>query len=431
MKRHIHLLLFLVLLSCCSYAQSKLKAIKAGKVIDVLSGTVLKDQIILIDSNKITAIGSNIGIPANAEVIDLSHATVLPGLIDSHTHLSSEPSGDYYGDIFRKTPIDYAVQAHIYAERTLMAGFTSCRDLGGHDLIDVSLKNAINKGIIPGPRMYVAAFALGATGGHSDLTGFNPDMRMNSNPDFTGVANGTEEIRKRVRNNVKWGADVIKFMATAGVLSEEESVGAPQYSAEEMKALVDEAHMWGKKVAAHAHGTEGIKRAVIAGVNSIEHGSILDDECIRLMKEKGTYLVPTIYALDYIIATYGNKGFPEKILNKARAISKQKEEGLVKAIKAGVKIAYGTDASVMPHGLNGKDFAYLVKAGMTPMQAIQTATVNAADLLGVTASSGSITAGKFADIIAVSNDPVADVSSLEHVQFVMKNGVVYKNEIKH
>jgi imidazolonepropionase-like amidohydrolase len=229
---------FLSLLSCS--AQSKYKAIKAGRLIDVVTGTVLTNQIILIDSNKITAVGAGLTIPANAEIIDLSNATVLPGLMDCHTHMSSEPSGDYYGDLFRKTPIDYAVQAHVYAKRTLLAGFTTCRDLGSQELIDVSLKNAINKGIIPGPRLLVACFALGATGGHSDMTGFNPSLTMNTNPDFTGVANGTDEIRKRVRNNIKWGADVIKFMATAGVLSEEESVGAPQYSFEEMKALVDE-----------------------------------------------------------------------------------------------------------------------------------------------------------------------------------------------
>jgi imidazolonepropionase-like amidohydrolase len=222
---------------------------------------------------------------------------------------------------------------------------------------------------------------------------------------------------------------VIKFCATAGVLSEEESVGAPQYSAEEMKTIVDEAHMWGKKVAAHAHGTEGIKRAVLAGVNSIEHCSVLDDETVRLMKEKGTYMVPTMYALDYIIDNYTKKGFPEKILEKARSLHKQKAEGLAKAVKAGVKIAYGTDAAVMPHGLNGKDFTYLVKAGMTPMDAIRTATVNAADLLGVSDKSGAITKGKYADIIAVKGDPTKDITLLENVAFVMKDGVVYKNEI--
>lgn len=425
------LLTVLIFITCCTiaFSQTKIKAIKAGKLIDVIGGTVLNNQIILIENNKITAIGSSITIPENAEIIDLSKSTVLPGLIDCHTHLSSEPTDDYYGDIFRKTPIDYAVQAHIFTKRTLQAGFTTCRDLGSSDLIDISLRDAINNGIIEGPRMLVACFTLSSTGGHADMSGFNPAIRMNSNPEYTGVADGVDEIRKRVRNNIKWGADVIKFCATAGVLSEEESVGAPQYSLEEMKAIVDEAQMWGRKVAAHAHGTEGIKRAVIAGVNSVEHCSIVDDETVKLMKEKGTYMVPTMYALDYIIENFGKKGYPVKIINKAKSIAKQKQEGLVKIIKGGVKIAYGTDAAVMPHGLNGKDFAYLVKAGMTPMQAIQSATVNAADLLDITAKTGSITAGKWADIIAVNENPINDIKVLEQVQFVMKDGIVYKNEI--
>jgi imidazolonepropionase-like amidohydrolase len=416
------LLAFCVIVS----AQTTVKAIRAGKLVDVVAGKLLTNQIILIDSGKIIAVGPALSIPKGAEIIDLSNATVLPGLIDCHTHLSGQPSDDYYADIFRKTVLDYAMEAPIYAKRTLQVGFTTCRDLGSSDLLDISLRNAINNGTIEGPRLLVSCFALGSTGGHSDLTGFNPNIKYTSNPEFTGVADGVDEIRKRVRNNVKWGADVIKFCATAGVLSEEESVGAPQYSAEEMKALVDEAHMWGKKVAAHAHGTEGIKRAVLAGVNSIEHCSILDDEAIRLMKEKGTYMVSTMYALDYIIDNFAKKGFPEKIINKAKSLSRQKAEGLVKAIKAGVKIAYGTDAAVMPHGLNAKDFIYLVRSGMTAMQAIQSATVNAADLLDISAKTGSITVGKYADIIAVIGDPLADVSLLEHVSFVMKEGVVYK-----
>jgi imidazolonepropionase-like amidohydrolase len=411
-----------------SLATARTKAIRAGRVIDVIAGTTLQNQIILIDSNIITAIGPSLSIPAGAEIIDLSNATVLPGLIDCHTHLSFEPSGDYYGDIFRSTPIDYAIQAPIYAKRTLMAGFTTCRDLGSDALIDISLRNAINSGKVDGPRLLVAAFPIGATGGHVDITGFNPSLSFNANPDMTGVADGVDQIRKRVRNNVKWGADVIKFCATAGVLSEEESVGAAQYSLEEMKALVDEAHMWGKKVAAHAHGTQGIKRAIRAGVNSVEHCSIVDDETIQLMKQNGTYMVPTMYALDYIIINYSNKGFPDKIINKAKSIAAEKQEGLGRIVRGGVKIAYGTDAAVMPHGLNGKDFRYLVKAGMSPMQAIQTATVNAADLLGVTKTSGSISKGKFADIIAVEDNPLNDISLLEDIPFVMKDGVVYKNE---
>jgi imidazolonepropionase-like amidohydrolase len=430
MTHRILLLTILLINSLNAAIGGPLKAIKAGRMLDVTTGTVLRNQVILIDSNVIIAVGATLHIPDEAEVIDLSNATVLPGLIDCHTHLSGEPSDDYYADLFRSTPIDNAMIAPIYARRTLMAGFTTCRDLGSDALIDVSLRNAINSGKIEGPRLLVATFPIGATGGHVDFNGFNPAISFNGNPDYTGIADGVDQIRKRVRNNVKWGADVIKFCATAGVLSEEESVGAPQYSFEEMKALVDEAHMWGRRVAAHAHGTEGIRRAIRAGVNSVEHCSIVDDATIQLLKERGTYMVPTMYALDYIISNFSKKGFPPKIIAKAKSLLEEKQDGLRRMVAAGVKIAYGTDAMVMPHGLNAKDFSYLVKAGMTPMQAIQTATVRAADLLDISKKSGSISKGKYADIIAVAGDPLADVTVLETVQFVMKDGVVYKGSNK-
>ena len=425
----LSILIFVFIISATSIGQN-LKAIKAGKMIDVLNGTILTNQIILIDSNKIVDIGPSLAIPSNAEVIDLSNATVLPGLMDCHTHLTWEPGDNYYEDIFRKTPIDYAVRAPIYLKRTLEAGFTMCRDVGSDQLIDISLRDAVNDGSIPGPRMLVATFAIGATGGHVDLTGFNPNIDWKYNKDYTGVADGIDEIRKRVRNNIKWGADVIKFAATAGVLSEEESVGAAQFSLEEMKAIVEEAHRWGKRVAAHAHGTEGIKLAIEAGVTSIEHGSLIDDEGIRMMKEKGTWLVADIYNDDYILSDYAKKGFPEKILNKERMIGKLQRENFQKAVKAGVKIAYGTDAGVYPHGWNGKQFFYMVKFGLTPMQAIQSATINAADLMGWKDRTGSITKGKLADLIAVEKNPLEDITILEHVKFVMKDGVVYKNELK-
>ena len=411
------------------HGQQKMKAIKAGRVVDVVSGKMLTNQIILISNDTIVNIGASITIPADADIIDLSNATVLPGLIDCHTHLTVEPGGNYYADIFRKTTADYAMRAPIYAKHTLQAGFTTCRDLGAGDLVDISLRNAINEGVIEGPRMLVATFALGATGGHSDLTGFNPNISWKGNQDFTGVADGVDEILKRVRNNIKWGADVIKFCATAGVLSEEESVGAPQYSLEEMKAIVDEAHMWGKKVAAHAHGTEGIARAVLAGVNSIEHGSIMDTETLQLMKQKGTYYVPTIYVGDYVIQEFAKKGYPEKILNKARLIMPGLAASFSNAVKAGIKIAYGTDAGVFPHGLNAKQFSHMVRYGLTPMQAIQAATINSADLLGWKAKIGSIEKGKYADIIAVIDNPLDNIATLEQVTFVMKGGIVYKNEM--
>ena len=424
------LLSVLLCLPTLLFAQTNITAIKAGKLIDAQTGKVLSDQIILIEADTIKQVGSNISIPANATVIDLSKAVVLPGLIDCHTHLTGQPSGDYYGDIFRKTPADAAIASTVYAKATLEAGFTTCRDVGAPAFVDVALRNAINSGVVPGPRMEVATLFIGSTGSHGDLNGFSPYLDWQFPKEMSGVANGVDELRRQVRYNIKYGADVIKFGASAGVLSEEESVGAPQFTQEEMNAIVDEAKMWGKKACAHAHGTEAIKMAVKAGVASIEHGSFIDAEGIELMKQHGTYLVADIYNDDYILSEYAKLGFPEKILNKERLVGGTQRENFAKAVKAGVKIAFGTDAGVYPHGWNGKQFFYMVKFGLTPMQAIQAATVNAADLLGWSNKVGSITPGKYADIIAVSADPIADVKSLENVGFVMKGGVVYKNTLQ-
>lgn len=407
-------------------APAKRVALRAARLVDVKNGRVLNNPVVLIEGERITAVGANLSVPAGVEVIDLGGATLLPGLIDCHTHLTSQP-GNYYEDIFRKSPIDYAVVAHVYARRTLEAGFTTIRDVGAGEFIDVALKKAIEAGTIPGPRMQVATLAVGATGGHGDLSGFSPYLKFGQ---FSGIADGEIEIRKLVRFEVKNGADVIKLIATAGVLSEEESVGAPQFTQSEMNAVVDEAGMWGRKVAAHAHGAEGIKRAVRAGVASIEHGSLIDDEGIRLMKERGTYLVADVYNDDYILAEFGRLGYPEKIIEKERLVGRLQRENFQRAARAGVKIAYGTDAGVYPHGGNAKQFAHMVRWGLTPMQAIQAATVNAADLLGWSDRIGAIETGRFADIIAVSGgDPLGDVTVLERIAFVMKGGVVFKNEL--
>jgi imidazolonepropionase-like amidohydrolase len=429
--RNIAASFFLIVVSVIALSaqnQPKVIVIKAGRLIDTINGRVLENQTIVIEGDKIKSVGQGIAIPSGAEVIDLSRSTVLPGLSDSHVHITGQAGADYYETLFRRSVIDEAVSANIYARRTLEAGFTTVRSLGSGPFVEIALRDAINRGDLAGPRIIAANMYIGSTGSHGDLTGFSPWLGDRTPPEMSGIADGVDEVRKKVRYLIKYGADVIKFGATAGVLTEEASVGAPQYSQEEMDAIVAEAHLHGVKVAAHAHGTEGIKMAIKAGVDSIEHGSFLDDEGIRMMKERGTYLSADIYNDDYILAEYSKFNTPQKIIEKEKLVGRKQRENFKKAVLAGVKIAFGTDAGVYPHSWNAKQFAKMVEWGMTPMAAIQASTIGNADLFGWSDRIGSITPGKFADIIAIDGDPLTNVSLLENVGFVMKGGVIYKSK---
>ena len=420
-------------LGVMAFAQQvpKVTVIRAGRLIDTAAGRVLENQTIIVEGEKIKAVGPNLQAPAGADVIDLSRMTVMPGFSDAHVHITGQSgTAEYYESIFRRTVMDEAVSAHIYAKRTLEAGFTTVRSLGSGPFVDISLRDAINRGELPGPRILAANMYIGSTGSHGDLTGFSPWLGDRTPPEMTGIADGVDEVRKKVRYLIKYGADVIKFGATAGVLTEEASVGAPQYSQEEMNAIVDEAHLHGIRVAAHAHGAEGIKMAIRAGVDSVEHGSFLDDEGIRMMKERGTYLSADIYNDDYILAEFAKFGTPQKIIEKEKLVGRTQRENFRKAVQAGVKIAFGTDAGVYPHGWNAKQFSKMVEWGMTPMRAIQAATASNADLFGWSDRIGSVTPGKFADIVAVDGDPLNNIAILEKVSFVMKGGIVYKGGAK-
>jgi imidazolonepropionase-like amidohydrolase len=400
-------------------------ALRAAHFVDPRGeGKRIDDVVVLIEADTIVRVGTGLSVPNGYRVVDLGSATILPGLIDVHTHLTSQQT-DYYEGLFRRSAVDAAITAHLNAKKTLDAGFTTVRDVGASELVDVALRNAIQRGDIEGPRMQVASMPISATGGHGDLNGFSPYL---STQTLGGPVDGVDAIRKRVRVDVKYGADLIKVLAGAGVLSEEESAGAPQYSQDELNAVVEEAHMWGRRVAAHAHGAEAIKRAIKAGVASVEHAGLVDQEGVKLALERGTYLVPDILTDEWILEHGKEMGLPEKIIAKERELRVHENENWGRAIKAGVKFAFGTDAGVYPHGLNAKQFGYLRQLPLSPMQMIQMATVNAADLMGWSAKVGSLTPGAFADVIAVQGDPLADVTELERVTFVMKGGKVVKND---
>jgi imidazolonepropionase-like amidohydrolase len=392
--------------------------LRAAHMIDVKEGRVIDKPEIVVRGKLIERVGTGASAPPpGADVIDLGDATLVPGLIDMHTHLAYTLEGDFVNRPVHEGAADSALRGAKHARTTLLAGFTTVRDLGSDEFVDVSLMHAVERGDIEGPWIFPAGNAIGITGGHADVTGFRPGI-LEQTP-AQGTADGPDECVKAVRTQIKYGAKVIKCMATAGVLSWEDSVGSEQLSYEELKAIVDEAARHGLKVASHAHGSEGILAAVKAGVASIEHGSMLTDEIIDLMLQRGTYLVPTAYLRTRI----NLDNLPPLLRKKAETVFPKAEESLRKAIARGVKIAFGTDAAVYPHGENAHEFAMYVNAGMKPADALRTATVNAIDLLGVQ-DRGTLEAGKLADIIAVRGDPLEDVRVLEHVQWVMHGGRV-------
>ena len=424
-------LLSLVLVSVliCATAIAQVTVIKAGRLIDPDKGVALTDQVIIIRANRIEAVGSGLAIPQNATVIDLSQMTILPGLIDCHAHLADGKYGE--GDpLFqlKKSASQSVLESVPNARAMLESGFTTVRDVGVYRALnDVALRDAINRGDIIGPRMYVAGAYITITGGAGAMTGMAPDIQLPWDFHY-GEANSPWEVRQKVRLLVSQGADHIKVLSTGAVLTHGSNPKSEEFTPEELQAAVDEASHFGLRVAAHAHAADGIKNAIRAGVASVEHATLIDDEGLGLAKQRGTYLVMDIYD-DECIQADGKKGtMPADFLEHDRELGEVQRKNFQKAVKAGVKLAFGTDAGVCAYGTSAKQFAFMVKYGMTPMQAIQSATSAAADLIGRSSQLGSIKPGKYADVVAVSGDPLKDVSLLENVQFVMKDGVVYKQK---
>ncbi len=432
-KLSLRLICFVFSMAFSAFGQAGTTTyVKAGKLFDSQSGSYHSDVVLVIEGERIKSVeAAGFAIPAGAQVVDLSRAYVFPGLIDCHTHLGAR--ADRYDPIwdFRDTPFDSAIAGVVNSKKTLEAGFTTVRDVGSLPFLAVDLRNSINAGFIPGPRIIASGPGISITGGHGDLNDYSPQTRVMMFPeqrDFQ-IADGPEQVRQTVRAQVKYGVDVIKILATGGVLSRGDQPGAPQYSFEELKMAADTAHAAGRKIAAHAHGTQGIKWAIEAGIDSIEHASLVDDEGIRLAKEHGTYFVMDIYDDDYILGKAKDFGIPQELTDKERGVGRLQRENFRKAFEAGVKMAFGTDAGVYPHGDNAKQFHYMVIDGMTSAQAIQAATWNAADLIGRASDVGSLTPGHYADLIAVTEDPLQRVEVLEHVQLVMKGGAVVKDEL--
>jgi imidazolonepropionase-like amidohydrolase len=412
---------------------AKTVVLKAARMFDGKSDRVVSPGAVVITDGKITATGAGAAIPAGAEIIDLGDATLLPGFMDAHTHLSQESSDDYKQDTLdglQKPPAEVALNASVYARRTLLAGFTTVRDVGSNDFVDVGLRNAIRDGKIIGPRMLVSVHALGTTGGHCDDTaGFRDDLFARQIGPQVGAVNGPEAFRAAVRWVIMHGANVVKTCATGGVFSLTDDVDTPELTQAELDALVDEAHALRRKAAAHAHGAEGAKRAIRAGIDSIEHGSFLDDEALDMMKARGTYLVPTMMTLVAFREKFDRMvNLPPQILAKARAAAAALTSTVKRAIAKGVRIGLGTDSAVSPHGRNAEEFHLMVDAGMKPIDALRAGTSVDAELLGLADKLGTLEPGKLADVVAVPGDPTQDIRQTEKVFFVMKEGVIYRND---
>jgi imidazolonepropionase-like amidohydrolase len=412
---------------------SKTIVLKAARLFDGKSDALVKPGIVVVTDGKIVAAGTSAAIPAGAEVMDLGDATLLPGFIDAHTHLTFMYTEDYKQkelDRLQKTIAERALDASVNARVTLMAGITTVRDVGSMDYLDVGLRNAIRNGKVPGPRMLVTVHALSATGGHCDFSqGFHEGLFGHESGPLEGVVNGADQARYAVRLDHKYGADMIKVCATGGVLSSTDDVDTPQLTQEELNAIVDEAHALKRKTAAHAHGAEGAKRAIRAGIDSIEHGTFLDDEALDMMKQRGTYLVPTLMAVQGLQEQIDRGvAIPPAILVKAQTAIASLHQTFQRALAKGVKIGMGTDAGVYPHGRNTEEFHQMVDLGMKPIDALKAGTSADADLLGLSDKIGTLEAGKLADVVAVPGDPVQNIRQTEHVFFVMKEGVIYKNE---
>jgi imidazolonepropionase-like amidohydrolase len=418
------LLAIAILVTSISTANAKTTVFMADRMLDVDNGNVINNAVVVVKDNKITLAGekNTIKYPTNAEIIELGDYTLMPGLMDMHVHLTSDANQHGYKGLAISLP-RATISGVKHAKATLMAGFTTVRNLGAPGFADVALRDAINDGDILGPRMYVAGPSISVTGGHCDNNLLPAEYKVTSD----GVADGPWGVREKVRSNIKYGANVIKFCGTGGVLSKGTKVGVQQYSYEEMKAIVDEAHMRGLTVATHAHGTSGINTAIKAGVDSVEHVSLMDDESVQLALEQGTYFSMDIYVTEYILGEGEAAGILEESLAKERIVGKRQRDNFTKAVNAGVKMVFGSDAGVYPHGDNPKQFARMVKFGMTPMQAIQAATINAAGLIKQQGVLGSLAPGKYADMVAVPGNPMEDISLMEHVALVVKDGQIVKS----